>query len=425
MWFRFSSFILLGLAVTSSSPPQSILKRITSHRVNPNPTSQSTTFLYSGRLSNPMTGASIANVKGVESIKPLNVATTISSLPVSCLRTALSGFSSSFDKANQSSFFVRRLFFYTPLSKKKTRTSSSSSSSSSGMNAILVEYKHTPSSPSKDVAVGQAAFLYDSVVSFGVSNSNSNGNSNSNSNSKSNSNSNSSSSNIENFDNDNVEIRTQSVFKDGSSVIGKIQVEEVDSRLKMNSVSRFLKKSDKVGEVKKCLGLLSGAGAGAGAEQSSTRRAIISFGRQKPMDKFGGAKETYEFEEMPKAKKWQSIFRLPFVAPWMSTTKKEKGKKRFRYSRLGECPSWYGPGRMCLLEMEAVEVPSTIAGVRGEVAEVLADEEIVVRGPDQFFEQGVGKTSFGGWRIVGGDEYPSGGFIEVARSVWDVCRKFV
>ncbi len=42
----------------------------------------------------------------------------------------------------------------------------------------------------------------------------------------------------------------------------------------------------------------------------------------------------------------------------------ESEEHTISYHRLGECPSWYGPGRMCTLDMLARRVPS-LKEVRG------------------------------------------------------------
>ncbi|GMH66213.1 hypothetical protein TrLO_g3998 [Triparma laevis f. longispina] len=70
---------------------------------------------------------------------------------------------------------------------------------------------------------------------------------------------------------------------------------------------------------------------GLNSTVTNVKRKIISFGKFKGKGAYG-SRELYEFNG-----------------------ENSKKQKTVRYSRYGECPSWYAINRMCCLEMEGVE----------------------------------------------------------------------
>lgn len=129
---------------------------------------------------------------------------------------------------------------------------------------------------------------------------------------------------------------------------------------------------------------------------SPKRSTLIQFGSStlETQNKFG-ARETYRVTSSP------SKDGLPPKPWWLPRWKKEDSRQslldsRIQYTRYGEGPPFYAPGRMCMLELEGRPIDNL-----GEASNLL--QEVIRRRTKGFpssVQPGANSMSFGSFRLI-------------------------
>jgi hypothetical protein len=301
-------------------------------------------WAYQGRLVDPLNGLTIANVQGVELVRCLAVTDPSGAQRERFRRRAGDlAIASTLASAAQSpnleyagTLLSRKLFCYT------------SPSSPAG---LLRKVRLRPTSPERSIPVSQAATVYDTATTFcQVSSSSNAANANAAAASSSTSTSSSSSGGGGGGGSGSTLWALHTEYSDGRALWTTTNVQDDD----LQKVLEFTVYARPQPLWKQRLDWKRWLGPAASASTTTTtsssvlspkRSALVQFGGSAGSDavvgKFG-ARETYQYS---------TAF----------------GRCSCRYSRYGEGPAWYGPGRLCTLELTGRrveawgELPSQIA----------------------------------------------------------------
>ena len=298
-------------------------------------------WIYKGRLSNPITGATICGVEGVEVVR---------SISLSCLESKTEDENEdeneSAHKVNSACVGAKKILssFLSPI-VNRVYLSRKIFAYTDPSGSVLQSYQHVPGGKVRKLGEGDGWVGWEGVSGY--------------------------------FDRGRGgegKGAMVTVFGDGSYVIGKIDYgvsgggdgndqdvippvtatasatatttssSDNNENINLSVFSRFYppfsasKAGSKVREI-----LAEQRGDDVRGEG---RRKLIMFGKDRK-HKFG-ARERYVFfrkgedqGEGRGGRRWRRI---------------RKEKNLVEYSRLGECPGWYGPNRMCLLELEGRRV---------------------------------------------------------------------
>ena len=330
-------------------------------------------WVYEGALFDPLEGRKIANVEGVELVQHVKDKTNgnVADLEVGPL---LSNPNATYDCAD--TIFSRKLFCYSP-----------SSSSSGKDKQLLRQIRLRPNAPVRKIPTQQAVAAYDTATTF-ISR--------------------------------GPELIAHTEWPDRQSIWGRAlrhrtayntKTSSTDNRPKQQVFEYTIyarqkaakKHPDQLFDLTKpsqYLGARQGLVGGdnkydddnddAEVAAAPQRAKLIEFGSgsSNSKDKFG-ARETYSYTyddpQTSKPNLLQQLFRRR--KPSFTTI----SNCQVRYSRYGEGPPFFGPGRICTLELQGRRVAS--------IAEIPPLTASIIRkrmSPDQFFN-----PSTSNWRLQG------------------------
>jgi hypothetical protein len=282
-------------------------------------------WAYQGRLVDPLNGLTIANVQGVELVRCLAVTDPTSAQRERYKRRAGDlAMASTLASASQSpnleyagTLLSRKLFCYT------------SPNNNDDSNRLLRKVRLRPTSPERNIPVNQAAAVYDTATTYCQVSSNAapgGGAASS-----------------------NPLWALHTEYSDGRSLwtTTSVQDDELQKLIEFTVYARPQPLWKQRLDWKRWLGPAAAASSSASSSSSvisPQRSAILQLGSSAGTDAVGkfGARETYQYN---------TAF----------------GRCSCRYSRYGEGPAWYGPGRLCTLELSGRRVeawsdlPSQIA----------------------------------------------------------------
>jgi hypothetical protein len=289
-------------------------------------------WAYQGRLVDPLNGLTIANVQGVELVRCLAVTDPSGAQRERFKRRAgdlaiastLASAAASPNLEYAGTLLSRKLFCYT---------------SPNNPSGLLRKVRLRPTSPERSIPVSQAATVYDTATTFCQVSSPNAANANANAAAAS-------------SGGGNTLWALHTEYSDGRALwtTTNVQDDDLQKVLEFTVYARPQPLWKQRLDWKRWLGPAASASTTTTTSSSSSvvspkRSALVQFGGSAGSDavvgKFG-ARETYQYS---------TAF----------------GRCSCRYSRYGEGPAWYGPGRLCTLELSGrrveawAELPSQIA----------------------------------------------------------------
>jgi hypothetical protein len=321
--------------------------------------------MYEGALYDPLDGRQIATVEGIELVRPIHDITNLA------IDTILKNNSTIYDDAQ--SMWSQKVFCYTSTSASASATSTNTTLDDT--KAILRTVRVRPQSPRKHVPLDQAVIVYETATTF-ISRRKRR---------KQRRNQDSALmpssllSQNEADENEDEELWVHSEFPSGRSLWGKsnvIRPSSTTTTMKKNAGSIdnidftvYTKtRSPKSPDYKPDLTIQENKDDGAdGVVISPKRSTLIQFGSSEgtmeSKHKFG-ARETYSYRTTT-----SGVSQSNPLFSWMSntlssilgkdtTTSSSSSTTVLRYTRYGEGPPFYAPGRMCMLELTARPVDS-------------------------------------------------------------------
>mmetsp|Transcript_22060 Transcript_22060/g.48915 ORF Transcript_22060/g.48915 Transcript_22060/m.48915 type:complete len:548 (-) Transcript_22060:342-1985(-) len=315
-------------------------------------------WLYEGALYDPLDGRQVAKVQGLELVRPLDDTTNLA------IDSLLKHPNATYEDAK--TVWSQKIFCYTKPPQAGGGTSDDNPPPT--QETILNSVRVRPQSPRKEVPLDQAVAVYETATTFISRKCRSHNE-------------------IENIDGDDDEILVHSEFPNGQTMWGEAsdfqqQVDDTRSidftvfaKLR-NRHSRLyapdLIRDDDDFEKPKQKSSKSGD-----VVISPKRAALVQFGSSsgtmETKHKFG-ARETYSYRNIPLApdqtRNHDASKGLAGWFPWLlrrnsprrasndgSPTKTKTGASLY-YTRYGEGPPFYAPGRMCMLELRGRPIGS-------------------------------------------------------------------
>lgn len=395
------SLLILHTATASTLPPPSpfhpqTIKRFITYRCQNPFTPSSAIWSWEGRLVDPSNGKIIANVEGIELVRTLSEVEKPPSPPSSSTSSSQDGKISTSSEQRTSSLWrvarglrrmhdlkvktmltmdrewdyaatvlCRKLFCYTPIEGDDKRL-------------LLKEYKHHPNSPIKNIPSDQAIALYDTATTY-----------------------------ISRENGQQMEVVTE--WPDGrwiqscasvglvaggegldssSSIRGSIYDDTTSKSRKSQQPKKFpfgftvyVKRSGK-GEIPSLPKMM------VNTKNANTKKSIkrvprskfIQFGKDEDSEnRRFGARETYSYimegnNQMSRTNRYKRLLQETIsnigehIGLWdFNLNHGQIGSSRgggdgnsctVQYTRYGEAPPWYAPGKMCTLELVGRRVDS-------------------------------------------------------------------
>lgn len=349
----FVSFLVCSVLPTSTTatalPPVPFSTQNLKHFIQnkcENPlTNNAAIWSYEGRLVDPTNGNIIANVEGIELVRSLTEITRpdlsekknvwklvrgLRRLNDLKVRSILSG--PGWDYS--ATLLSRKLFCYSPIDAP---------------NTLMKEYRLHPTAPSRKVKADQAVALYDTATSFISMNG-------------------------------GTDMVVMTEWPDGHWIQSEASANRVDNEDLLSGDSShnmdFTVYARKSG--KRDVPMLPDK-KNESKDGKPSRTNFIQFGKDdNSEDQRYGARETYSFNmgnsELTRSEKVKTMLKVAvekikdrvglwdldedILPSWLTPTSDPTNSCTVRYTRYGEAPSWYGPGKMCTLELWGKRVDS-------------------------------------------------------------------
>ena len=363
-------FISPAEASTSDSvsiPSQILHAKIPKSKEDPQSKHNQQLWLYEGALYDPLDGRQVANVQGLELVQQLDDTSHLA------IDTLLKHPNATYQDSK--TVWSQKIFCYTTTKDfgKDVRSSSSSSSYDTGnrtpqtmQESILDSVRVRPRSPRKEVPLDQAVAVYETATTF--LSRKKRGNANAKSNKRENGD--------DEEEEDDVEVLVHSEWPNGQTIwgkaqecsqqIGKSKTNKVNSGTDMIDFTIFAKLRNKNSPLYSP-DLIRDEESHEETRTTKNGEIIVSpkrislvqfgssDGTMESKHKFG-ARETYSYRNIPSTgeairKIRNSPKRFPF--PWKNKKLTDSSLTRptVYYTRYGEGPPFYAPGRMCMLEL--------------------------------------------------------------------------
>jgi hypothetical protein len=341
VWWIVVSHLATPTVLATTIPSQIFHARIPCLVGYPTSTGQQQLWMYQGALYDPLDGRQICQVQGLEMVRPVY---NTSHLAIDAILRAANA-----TYEDVKSLWSQKIFCYTTTSSDRTR------------QELLTTVRLRPQAPLKRVPVNQAVMVYETATSF-----------------------------VSRGNEDQPELLIHSEFPNGKTMWGKAAfstgsggsvvsspLQNQQNQPPMSSSSTDFTVYTKLRSPKSPLHApdLSETttslqtGSEQGLVVSPKRAALVQFGSasgtMETKHKFG-ARETYSYRNIPPAVQSTTEKKHPM---WMMTSLAVWGTRRrnepttpvtttLSYSRYGEGPPFYAPGRMCMLELSARPIAS-------------------------------------------------------------------
>ena len=270
-------------------------------------------WMYQGCLYDPLDGRKIANVQGLEWIYNHNISESI--LQTNKIQSLLKHPNTTYDQA--ATLWIRKVFCYTTMEEDNPQ--------------LLREIRVRPNSPCKDIPLDQSVSLWETTTTY-----------------------------ISRGD----DFLVHSEWPDGKHLWGETSAPKITSSStdenKATNYEFTIYTKHRSPKSRLYLPDLTTTTTRTTTSDSSNdvveatispkRSALIQFGNgnMESKNKFG-ARETYSLSFLPstiKERKRWGLFRRP-----SSVVTSSASSSTVKYTRYGEGPPFYAPGRMCMLEL--------------------------------------------------------------------------
>jgi hypothetical protein len=305
-----SELLLLPICIQASAPhkPNTIVAEWVRAKLGSppssaasDPTNNDKLWMYKGSLYDPLDGRKIANVQGLECISLWNNATnTTSALQVESL---LENPNATYDGA--ATLRITKVFCYTTLNDENPQ--------------LLRQIRVRPNSPRKEIPLEQTVALWETATTY-LSR--------------------------------GTEFYVHSEWPNGQHLWGQTTTSSTRNTMKNKNREFTIFTKRRSPKSRLYLPDLTTKTAPKTANNESTiispqRSALIQFGSSamETQNKFG-ARETYSLSSAPATEE---------KAPnpwWRRRRQASTTESRLKYTRYGEGPPFYAPGRMCMLELQ-------------------------------------------------------------------------
>jgi hypothetical protein len=378
-------------------------------------------WVYEGALYDPLTGNHIAAVEGLELIKRSSGSNNNTNTNTNTNKQVV-------ERAHDAhTILTRRLFCY-------KAPAAAAAAASGGTAGLLRDIRSRPTSPLRRIPVDQAVSAYDSTTTY-----------------------------IQpqtrtgkapkqwlvhtEWPNNQKSIWSKAVLSPGTSSNNSYDDGDGQQQVEFTIYAR---PRSKLKNARLAPDLVAAALDDGDEQQTITtspaRTALVQFGASsQEQQQQPGARETYQYtftkrppERRPAKRQWFSRLTSPKKKPFLQQDQNDgiddndnsQQQCRVRYTRHGEGPVWYGPGRMCTLELTGRRVPS-VAHIPAFLTSVATNHvpgfvmTTTTTNGDEEAEQWLHRDA---WQVVNGEEQVELGLFSwkskqaAATSLWQRIR---